>query len=230
MDNHLKLEATKRVILGKKSRSLVREGLTPAHVFGSGVESVAIQCSSAELDKMVRAAGTTRPIKLTIKPERKARDCFIREVQAEAISRKLIHVDFYQVQPDKPIKSSIPIVFMGESVALKGKGRQLNIGVTRLKVECLPSDLPAQIDVDLKELAEEHAIHVRDLKLGEKVTIRTDINQLIAKIGAAKKYEFEEVKPKAKVEAGDAATAEGEAAPAEAEGKAGEKKPAEKKA
>ena len=228
MENHPKLDAAQRTILGKKSRFLRRDGMTPAHVFGHGMESVPVQCVTAELEKVLRQAGTTCLIKLTVKPERKARDCFIREVQSDAITRRLIHVDFYQVKHDEKIEAHVPVILIGESVTLKGKGRQLNIGVTSLWVECLPADVPPVVQVDLKQLAEEHAIHVKDISLGPKVNVRTDLEQLIAKIGQAKKYEFEEVKPKAKVEAAGAPTAEGEAAPAEGETPA-EKKPAPEK-
>ncbi len=225
MDNHPKLDVAKRSVLGKKSRFLRRDGMTPAHIFGHGMESVPVQCATADLEKVLRQAGTTCLIKLTVKPERKARDCFIREVQSDAISRRLIHVDFYQVKHDEKIQAHVPVILMGESVALKGKGRQLNIGITSLWVECLPANVPPVVEVDLKQLAEEHAIHVKDINLGPKVNVRTDPEQLIAKIGQAKKYEFEEVKPKAKVEGAEAVAAEGEAVPAEGE-TPGEKKPA----
>lgn len=214
MDNHLKLEATKRELLGKKSRALRHEGITPAHIFGHGVESLAVQCPEAELEKVVRQAGSTRQVSITVQPEREARNCFVREIQADAITRQLIHVDFYQVKSDEKIKSRVPLVLVGESAALKTKGTQLNIGVTSVKVECLPADVPAVYEVDLKKLAGERAIFVKDIDLGPGVTLRSDPAMLVAKIGLAKKYEFEEVKPKAKVEAG--APAVGGAAPAAA--------------
>ncbi len=232
MENHLKLGATKRDITGKKSRFLRRQGITPAHVFGHNTESLALECKTAELERIVYQAGTTRLVSLAVSGERKHRPIFIREVQSDPVSRQLIHVDFYQVNKDETIKAQIPIVFVGESQALKGKGRVLNLGVSNIKVECLPADVPPQVEVDLKQLSEGRAIFVKDIDLGPRCKVRTDPDQLIAKIGEQKKYEFEEVKPKAKVEGEAAAAAEagteGEAAaavaPAAGEAQAGGKK------
>ena len=89
----------------------------------------------------------------------------------------------------------IPIILVGEAPALKEKGRMLTHGVTSLRIECLPENLPSQLEVEISILEEvEQAIYVRDIKLDEGVTVHTDPEQLVVKVSAERlmKEEIEE--------------------------------------
>lgn len=220
---NLELKASKRGVLGKKSRFLRRNGMTPAHLYGHNVDSMTLECETAPLQKLFTQAGTTRLVSLDIAGENQPRSVFIREVQSDAITRQLLHVDFYQVKEDELTDTSVPIVLTGEAQLIKGKTKVLTRGVSSLRVRCLPKDLPRQINVDLSILEHEPAIHVKDIKLGPEVMVRTDLDQLVAKLSEARRIEVEEVKPAAVV--AEAPTAEGAEAqpgaeqPAKPEGK-----------
>ncbi len=179
----LTLQVSKRNVLGKKTRFLRRQGITPAHLFGHGVESLPLQCDTANLQRIIAQAGTTRLIALEIEGDRQPRSVFIREIQRDALTRALLHVDLYQVRMKERIKADVPIIFVGKAPALKEKGRSLTHGVTSLSIECLPDRLPPQIEVDLSPLEEvEQAIFVRDLVLDPDVTVTTDPDQLVVKV------------------------------------------------
>jgi large subunit ribosomal protein L25 len=173
---------------------LRRQGITPAHLFGHGLESLPLQCDTVRLQRIIVQAGTTRLIALEIEGDKQPRSVFIREIQRDVCTDALLHVDFYQVQKREKIKAEVPIVTTGEAPALKEKGRILTHSLTSLSVECLPDKLPPQIEVDLSQLEEaEQAIYVRDIVLSPDVTVITDPDQMVVKVSEVRVERVEEV-------------------------------------
>ena len=160
----LKLQAAPRQVLGKKTRFLRRQGITPVHLFGHNIKSLALQCDTLQLQQMIAQAGRTKLIKLEIESDKHPRSVFVREIQKDAINRQFLHVDFYQVKKGEKIVVELPIVLVGEAPAMKGKGRMLAHGVTSLSIACLPDKVPPRVEVDLSSLEElEQPIYVRDI-------------------------------------------------------------------
>lgn len=229
----LKIKATKRNVLGKKTRFLRRQGITPAHLFGHSLESLPIQCDAEELAKVVSSAGTTRLISLKLDGDKESKAVFVREIQKDTITRQLLHVDFLQIRKGEKLTMDVPIVLVGDAPALKGKGRVMTHGLNTLSITSLPEKVPPQIEVDVTVLKElDDAIHVRDLKLDPDITVHNDLAQLVAKVSEIIVKVEEEVKPAAaeavegEVPAEGAVTAEGAEAPsAEAGAKPGAKAP-----
>lgn len=179
----LELQANNRTVLRKKSRFLRRQGITPTHLFGHDIESLALQCDTAQLQGIMAKAGKTRPISLKIEKDRQPRSVFIREVQKDPITRQLLHVDFYQVKKGEKIKVEVPIILIGESPAAKGKGRMLTYGITGLDIECLPEDIPSRIEVDVSPLVEvDQALYVKDITLAPDITVHNEPDQLVVKV------------------------------------------------
>lgn len=208
----LTLKATKRDVLGKKTRFLRRRGITPAHLFGHNIKSLALQCDTARLQRIVAQARTTRLVALEIEGDKHPRSVFIREIQKDEINRQLLHVDFYQVRKTEKIKADVPLVLVGIAPAMQIKGRMLIHTLTSLRVECLPDKLPPQIEVDLSPLEEaEQAIYARDITLPD-ITLITNPAQLVVKVSEAV-IEKEEVVAKAEVEVEAEAEAKAEAEP-----------------
>lgn len=204
----LKLSVARRNVLGKKSRFLRREGVTPVHIFGHDIESLALQCDTAQLRKIIAQAGATRPISLEIDGDREPKSVFIREVQRDVFGKQLLHVDFYQVKKGEKITIDVPIVLVGEAPAMKGKGRMMSHGVTTLNVECLPENVPPQIEVDISQLMElDQPILVKDITFGPDIIVHADPELLVAKvIEIVVKEVVEEVVPAAAAEAAAAET------------------------
>ena len=214
----LKIKATKREVLGKKARFLRSQGITPAHLFGHSLESQALQCDSSELMKVISQAGTTRLISLKVEGDKDAKTVFVREIQRDAMSRVLLHVDFFQVRKGEKMTMAVPIVLVGEAPAMKGKGRILSHGINVLSIECLPEKVPPQIEVDISVLLElDQSLHVKDIVLDPDIAVKDDPEQLVVKVSEIIIKVEEEVKPAAE----EAAVAEGEeGAEAGAEAKA----------
>jgi len=190
----LTLLTSKREILGKKTRFLRRQGITPTHLFGHGLESLSLQCDTAKLQRIMAQAGRTRPISLEIEGDKQPRSVFIREIQRAEPGGQLLHVDFYQVRKTEKIRVDVPIVLFSEAPAMKEKGRILTRGVTSLSIECLPDKLPPQVEVELSSLEElEQAIYVRDILLSPDITNFTGPDQLVVKVSEVHVEKEEEV-------------------------------------
>ena len=213
--DELVLKAEKRDVLGKKTRFLRRQGITPAHVFGRSLESRSIQCDTIEIKKIISHAGATRLITLKIAGDKSSHNVFVKEVQQDPLHKQLFHVDFYQVRKGEKMQVIVPIVLNGEPPALKFSGRFLAHGLTEVTIDCLPENVPPQIDVDISILEElDQGIFIKDLVLDPDINIHADAEQLIVKISEAfVKPEEEEV---AEGEEAAAEGAEGEAPAAEA--------------
>ncbi len=201
----IELLVTTREILGKKVKFLRRQGITPTHLFGHSVESVALQCDTAQLKHVMAQAGLTSLISLKVDEAKKPKNVVIREVQRAPATRDLLHVDFYQVSMAEKMRVEVPIIMTGEAPALKEKQNFLSQELTSLSVECLPSDIPSRVEIDITSLAKVgQAMHVKDIILGKEGTILSNPEQLVVKISARRVEEVAEV-------------AEEGAAPAEAE-------------
>jgi len=206
----IKIKASRREVLGKKTRFMRREGITPTHLFGHGIDSLSLQCDTAKLQRIIAQAGMTRLIALDVEGDKQPRSVFVREIQREPCSGELLHVDFYQVKRTEKIRADVPIILIGEAPAMKEKGRTLTHSLTSLSVESLPDKLPPQIEVDLSPLAEvEDAIFVRDITLDPDVTVITDPDQMVVRVSEARVVE-EEVVAEAEVPEEELAAEEAE--------------------
>ncbi len=191
--DQIELKVTNREVLGKKVRFLRRQGITPVHLFGHGIESVALQCDTAKLKRVLAEAGKTRLISLELDGERSPRTVVIREVQTEPQTGESLHVDFYQVKMAEVVKVEVPVVLVGEAPALKLKGNTLAQELNTLTVECLPAKIPARVELDISSLTEsEQAVRVKDIELDKEITVLNDPERVVARISSRPVERIEE--------------------------------------
>lgn len=181
--NQIELEVNRRETLGKKVKVLRRQGITPVHVFGSGIDSAAFQCETAILRRVLAEAGHTHLINIKAKGERKPRPVVVAEIQTAPRSGELLHVDFHQVDMTHKIRVEVPIVLIGEAPALKLKENMLAHELNSIEVECLPNNIPASVEVDITSLVDtDSALRVKDLVVDREVTILNDPEALVARV------------------------------------------------
>ena len=189
----IELQTDTREILGKKVRFLRREGVIPVHLFGHGIESVALQCNATQLQQVMAEAGKTKIISLILGKAKKPRNVMVREIQRDPLTGELLHVDFYQVRMEEKIQLDVPIILVGEAPAMKSKDNMLAQELYSLTIECLPGQIPASVELDLSSLTEaEQAIQVRDITLGEEVTVLNDPEHMVVKISRRPVEKMEE--------------------------------------
>jgi large subunit ribosomal protein L25 len=212
----IELQVSTRKLLGKKSRFLRRQGITPVHLFGYNTEPMALQCETVRLKQVLKTAGKTKLVGLTVDKHKKPRNVVVREVQKNAISGELVHVDFFQVSMEEKIKVDVPVVLVGEAPALKVKTNMMAQDLSAVEIECLPDRIPETIQVDISVLVEDdQSIQVKDLVLGEGVVALTNPAQVVVRIAP---LQIEKVEKKVVAEVVEGAEG-AEAAPA-AEGAA----------
>jgi len=179
----IELKVTKRDILGKKVRFLRRQGVTPVHLFGHGIESLALQCDTAKLRQVLAKAGEAKLINVKLGSEKGPRSVLVREIQVDSPRRELLHVDFYQVRMEEAIKVEVPITLVGEAPALKLRENTLVQELYTLTVECLPANIPTSIELDISSLTEAgQVLRVKDIELEKGVTVLNDPEVVVAMI------------------------------------------------
>lgn len=203
---HPQLSVEKRSVLGKKVKTLRREGLLPGNVYGKGLSSVAVQVPLSKFETVHKEVGETGLIDLDF--EGKKHPVLVKNLQLAYPSRMPLHVDFYQVNLKEKVKAMIPVELTGEPQAVTEKVGTLLHTLNEVEVEALPDNLPENIEVNVEHLAAiDDQITVGDLKLSEDVTVLTDSAQVVAKIAELVAPEPE---PEAPAEGEEGAPAEGE--------------------
>lgn len=209
------LKAEKRDIAGKKVAVLRAEGLVPAELYGSKTENIHLTVNSKDLEKTYREAGESSVIILDVGAE--AYPVLIHDHQVDHLTGKMLSVDFYKVDMNEKISATVPLVFIGESLAVKEEGGVLVKSMDEVEVEALPAELPHELRIDISSIKNlEDSIYVRDIPITGKFEILTDPNTVVATVTAVE--EEAEVAP---VSVADVKT-EGEVKRAEKETKKAE--------
>lgn len=180
----VKIKLDPRTVVGKKVKRLRRAGYVPVHVYGAGVEASVHQVEEQVLDRVLPQVGTNVP--LMVQTEGRDEDvCFVREVQRHPVFENVLHVDFLRVDVSRTIQSEVPIVITGSAPAVLNMGGTLLQPIQTVVVESLPLDVPGSFAVDVSGLDDfEKAVHVSDLAVPARVTVLTDPDDLLARVGA----------------------------------------------
>ncbi|HXK36656.1 MAG TPA: 50S ribosomal protein L25 [Candidatus Paceibacterota bacterium] len=146
----LQLEATTRTITGSKVATLRRDGVLPAVVYGKGFDAINIQVPVKTFEKVFKQAGESTLVYLIVGTD--TYPTIIHDVTRDPLSGDYQHADFYKVRLDEKVKTDVPVVFVGESPAVKEFKAIFVRNVNELEVEAFPADLPQKIEVDVSGL------------------------------------------------------------------------------
>lgn len=181
--SQLTLPTQLRTELGRKVRVLRRQGLIPASVFGKDVSSVNLQIDSKKFSSLYKQAGESTLIYLDVPKEKAPRPVLISETTYHPVSGELLHVSFHQVNLKEKVTAPVALELVGEPPAEKDKLGILVQQLDEIEIEALPADMPEHIDVDVSVLvAVDQAIYVKDLKLDSKLSVKSDLTAIVAKI------------------------------------------------
>jgi len=189
----------------------------PAIVYGHNTEATPVTLDRLEFQKVFAKSGRTQLVDLVLDGGRTEK-VIVREIQTHPRRLGPIHVDFYQVNLQEKIEVEVPVHLTGESAAVKRGDADVLQPLHAVRVECLPSDIPASFEVDITPLEEiEAELRVSDLAVPKGVTILDEPEELVVKIVHKRELKVEEEIPAAEaaVPAEGEAAAEGEATAAE---------------
>ncbi len=175
------INATKREVSGKKVRDLRKAGKLPAVLYGYKVETQQIELSERDFAQAFKRAGESTIVNLII--DGQTRPVLIHDVQRHYLKDQPIHVDFFAVNMSEKLKVHVPLHFTGESPAVKALGGTLVKNLSEVEVECLPNDIPQNLEIDISALNTfEDAIRVANLNLGNSITVLTPADEVIVTV------------------------------------------------
>lgn len=191
----MQLKASTRTLLGKRSRRLHGEGKLAAVVYGHNTAATPLVLDRLEFQKIFLKSGRTKLLDLVVDGDRTEK-VLVREIQTHPRRLGPIHVDFYQVSLEEKITVEVPVHVTGESAAVKRGDADVLQPIHRVRVECLPTDIPASFEVDLTPLEEiESELRVSDLVVPKGVTVLDDPEDLVVKIVHKRELKVEEEVP-----------------------------------
>jgi large subunit ribosomal protein L25 len=173
------LDAKKRDGRGKnEARRLRVSGRIPAVVYGARKDGqvpdgVPVAVDPKEVLRILHSESGANTL-INLKFEGGESRVMVREYQLDPVTHQLLHADFYQLAMDRAIIVSVPIVIKGEPAGVKVQGGLLDFVTRDIQVQCLPTDIPESIVVDVSELMLHQAIRVRDLAVDPKWKAVTD--------------------------------------------------------
>jgi len=173
------LKATKRDVVGKQVKALRREGKLPAVIYGRHTDPINVNLDARTAS--IALAKATSSSLVTIDVDGTEHLALVREKQRDYIKNVLLHVDFLAVSLTEKLRTSVPVHFVGVSLAVKDFNAVMVHNLEELEVECLPADLPERIDVDISSLNRPgEGIRLRDVHVSDKVRLLADPDTMVA--------------------------------------------------
>ena len=175
---------------GKFNKNAARRvrvaGKIPAVVYGAAQDAVAVTVDPRVITKILHSdSGHNTIFDLNVEGAALVK-AMIVDWQHEPIKGKLLHIDLKRIAMDKMMRVSVPIQLIGTAIGVKNQGGILDHVLREVEVECLPSDIPSHLDVDVTNLELHGAIHVSDLPHSGSIKFLGDENATVAHVTAVK--------------------------------------------
>jgi len=163
-----RLDVVKREGRGKnESRRLRVAGRIPAVVYGArkdgkAPEGVPVAVDPKDVLRILHSESGANTL-IRLKLDGGESRVMVKEYQLDPVTHQLLHADFYQLAMDRAITVTVPILVIGEPKGAKLQGGMLDFVTREVQVQCLPTDIPEHIDIDVSELMLHQAVRLRDL-------------------------------------------------------------------
>jgi large subunit ribosomal protein L25 len=189
------------------ARRVRRDGKIPAVVYGAGKQAMPVSVDPRQVSRILHSeTGHNSVFDLTLEGE--LTKAMIVDWQYEPIKGSLLHIDLKRIAMDQKLTVNVPIELVGEPAGVKQQGGILEQIAREVEVECLPGDIPNEIELNVSELVFGTVLRISDLPKNDKIKYLSDPEQPVAHIITIKEEE---------VPAADAVAGEAAAAPAEPE-------------
>lgn len=169
-----------------------KEGMLKSVFYGEKQKSQPIFVNEIEFQKIYRDAGESTIISLNNIDNNEKLQALIQDVQFDPVKNKIIHIDFHIIDKSSKIHANIPLIFVGESEAVKSFGGNLVKVIHEISVEADAEHLPQNISVDISVLNTlDSVIHIKDIKLPDGVKLyHMNENDIVASIVAQKEEDL----------------------------------------
>ena len=178
--------------VGKNASQRLRErGYIPAVIYGSSINTVPLELDNKEVENFMRIYGTSGLVGLNIGGTNYT--VFVKEIQKDSVTGKIIHIDFQQVAHNEKIHVSVPIILRGKSL-VERNGSIIQQQLRDLEVECSAENIPKALEFDISNLNPGDILKVADMEFGEEISIIQDPQSIIASIAFAQDNREDEEK------------------------------------
>ncbi|MEV5030823.1 50S ribosomal protein L25/general stress protein Ctc [Paenibacillus sp. LPE1-1-1.1] len=197
------MNADQRTVTTKgELRQLRLQGKIPGVIYGKQLtDSAQVIVDGKELQALLRSQPNA-VLEINI-PSQGKTSVMISEIQRDALSRQVLHVDFHQINMNENVRANVRIHAEGDSQGVR-EGGILQLILHELEVQCLPGNIPDALSVDISTLDIGGSILVSDLQLPKGVEVFADPEQVVATILAPQKELTEEEAEDAAVETAEA--------------------------
>jgi large subunit ribosomal protein L25 len=181
------LHIEERKATGKEAaRKARRQGYIPAVLYGYKGSKI-LSVSANEFMKIWEEIGEHSILNLKIGEEEKT-EVIVKAFQLDPVTKEIIHIDFLEFEKGKALRTEIPIHVVGTAKGVK-KGGILETFIRDIEIECLPTDIPDSIVIDVTDLEIGNSLHTRDIQVDPKIKILTNPEQVVVTVGMPTKIE-----------------------------------------
>jgi len=165
------------------TRQLRNDGMIPAVIYGHR-EPVSISISAQEFEKKFHSISENTIINLSVEKDKKY-DVLVKDYQEDMIKNRILHIDFYEIERGKALRTHVPVHLEGVPQGVKEGGIVEN-QLHEVEIECLPKDIPESFVLDISALQIGDSLHVSDIPVGDSVKVLTPPEQSIVVITTMK--------------------------------------------
>jgi large subunit ribosomal protein L25 len=176
--SEITLQAEIRKEVGKHARSLRRSGKIPGIYYGHGRQNILVELQEAAL-KPLYTTSAAYVINLKLN-DGSAHMCILRDIQLDPVTERPIHFDLYGLSESEPLTIEVPIKLAGGIPKGVREGGILQHVMHRLKVSCLPKNIPDHIEIDVEDLGINRSIHVKDLAIPNVKILDVETSTIVA--------------------------------------------------
>lgn len=185
---HLELDAEIRDKTGTSNcRRLREEGLVPGVLYGNDRDPVNLTLDATKVNKVT---GGNKIIDLSLE-DGSTQPVMVKDVQRDVIKGSLLHVDLYQISLDQPVTVEVLVELDGPASGQQ-EGGVLEQLLRKLEIECLPTDIPEKIVVDVSELDIGQSLSVADIEVAEGIEIESKPSETVATVVLPDELDLEE--------------------------------------
>lgn len=206
----IELAADRRRSSGKElNRKRLAQGKVPGVIYGKGLETRPLEFGRRELEKFLATARRgTVVVKMSVSDGADSKESFavLKEYQADPLTDRVIHVDFYEVALGRKFRIEVPLKVRGKAAGIELGGLLEQI-VRSLEVECTPDNVPESIEINVSHLGIGQSMHLGDVKFPEGVQpVEKDLKMTLVSVQTPKVEEVVAAAPEEGAEAAEGAS------------------------
>jgi large subunit ribosomal protein L25 len=175
--SEITLTAEVRTEIGKRSRSLRASGKIPGIYYGHGKKNIPVTMNELTLRPLYKTSAT-HVINLKLS-DGSTHTCILRDVQFDPVTDKPIHFDLFGLSENKELTIEIPVVVKGTAKGVKDGGMLQHV-MHKVRVSCLPKNIPDHIEVDVENLDINKSLHISDLSIPNVTILENEKSTVVA--------------------------------------------------